>query len=161
MSGPDALPERDHGGMHPAPAPLPPVAMKILIVEDEALVALDLQECLERLGHEVVGIVRSLAEVRSLSDADAPEVALVDLHLGNGEFGPHIARLVRERFGATCLYVTGNAETAMSHRDEACGVLAKPVADSALATAMGCLERIRTGRPTGRPGGLILFEGVA
>ncbi|WP_207484018.1 response regulator [Arenibaculum pallidiluteum] len=135
--------------------------MRILIVEDEALVALDLQECLERLGHEVVGIVRSAAEVRALPEESAPDVAFVDLHLGEDEFGPDIARLVRERFGSICLYVTGNAETAMSHRDGAFGVLSKPVADPALASALACLERIRAGHPPGPAAGVVVFGGAA
>ena len=55
---------------------------RVLIVEDELLIALDLQDTLEDDGHEVVGIARDMAT--ALSHAQDASVALVDLNLTDG-----------------------------------------------------------------------------
>ena len=62
---------------------------KVLIVEDEFLVALDLEELLTRAGHEVVGVVPDRASLDRLRTP--PEVALVDVNLRDGPSGPLIA----------------------------------------------------------------------
>ncbi len=132
--------------------------MNVLLVEDEALVALDIQDYLEHLGHEVSGPIRSMAEARAIPDGRGPDAALVDLNLGRGEYGPDIARYLQERFGTVCLFVTGNAEKAKAHRGDACGVLSKPIMYPALEEAVRCLERVRGGQPPGKAQGVTLFE---
>jgi DNA-binding response OmpR family regulator len=131
--------------------------MNVLLVEDEALVALDMQDFIERLGHRVTGPIRSMAEARAIGEADAPDAALVDLNLGRGEFGPDIARYLQRRFGTVSLFVTGNADQARAHSTDACGVLSKPVVYQALVEAMRCLERLRGGQHPGTPRGFVLF----
>jgi CheY-like chemotaxis protein len=57
----------------------------ILIIEDEPLIAMMLEDFLESLGHKVVGVVETVAEALARVDAGGFDVAIVDVHLKNGE----------------------------------------------------------------------------
>ena len=65
--------------------------MKILIVEDEALVAMSMELVLEDHGHEVVDIADDLASAILAATHFRPELALVDMRLAGGDSGLHVA----------------------------------------------------------------------
>ena len=66
---------------------------KILLVEDEFLIALDLQILLYRLGCDVLGPVGSVAEALVLLRHDRPDAAVLDINLRDGLVTPVIERL--------------------------------------------------------------------
>jgi DNA-binding LytR/AlgR family response regulator len=81
--------------------------MRVLIVEDEPLVALELEELLLDEGFEVVGSATDAAQAIDLGRRHRPDVAFLDLNLADGLTGPRIAKtLVHERL-ATVVFVTG------------------------------------------------------
>jgi CheY-like chemotaxis protein len=88
--------------------------MNILIVEDELLIALDLESIVEDLGHKVIGPARTLDEALQLA-GDA-EVALVDVQLADGVTGPAIAERLSSEHGVTVVFVTGNPEMVRNSR---------------------------------------------
>jgi DNA-binding response OmpR family regulator len=106
----------------------------ILIVEDEFLVALQLEDILTDAGHRVVGIVPDQASIHRLDEP--PEVALVDLNLRDGPSGPAIARLLAEKFGTTIVYVTANPGQIGAPAPTAIGVVQKPFSQRAILTAI-------------------------
>jgi DNA-binding response OmpR family regulator len=55
---------------------------KVLVVEDEALIACDLQQILETHGYKVIGPAASLARAFDLIEQETPELALLDVNLG-------------------------------------------------------------------------------
>lgn len=57
--------------------------MKILVVEDEFLIAIDLQDHLEKLGHDVMGPAESCTSALELIFRTRPDLAIVDTHLGS------------------------------------------------------------------------------
>src|ERR1700704_5862146 len=57
----------------------------VLIVEDEALIAMDLQSLLEDAGYRVLGPANSTAAAMALLDGDEPDVALLDVNLGRSD----------------------------------------------------------------------------
>ena len=57
----------------------------VLVVEDEALIALDLQATLEDAGYRVLGPANSPATAINLIDKNLPDVALLDVHLGRSD----------------------------------------------------------------------------
>ncbi len=71
--------------------------MRILIVEDEALIAVVLADSLEGAGHEVMGPASTMAEALALCEALRPELALLDINLRDGSSGVDVARALLER----------------------------------------------------------------
>jgi CheY-like chemotaxis protein len=57
----------------------------VLVVEDEALIAMDLQALLEEAGYRVLGPANSTASAMALLDGDIPDVALLDVNLGRSD----------------------------------------------------------------------------
>jgi DNA-binding response OmpR family regulator len=106
----------------------------VLIVEDEFLVALELEDILTDAGHKVVGIVPDHAGAQVL--AQPPEVALVDLNLRDGPSGPTIARQLAERFGTVIVYVTANPGQIGKPAPTALGVVQKPFSQHAILAAV-------------------------
>ncbi|MBU4239704.1 MAG: response regulator, partial [Alphaproteobacteria bacterium] len=60
---------------------------RILIIEDEALVAMELRFVLEDLGHEVVGVATTAKGARDMAREIDVDLALVDIHLSDGPTG--------------------------------------------------------------------------
>src|SRR5262245_31660635 len=81
--------------MTPAQAS-PITGRNILIVEDEALIAMELEEFLEKQGAIVVGVVASVARGHELLNEVQPDAALLDLNLG-GEDSTPLAEALVER----------------------------------------------------------------
>ena len=120
---------------------------KVLIVEDEFLVALQLEDILEDGGHAVVGTVPDMASLSRL--AEAPDVALVDLNLRDGLTGPTIARQLAGEFGSRVIYVTANPGQIDSPAPTAVGFVQKPFTRQSILAAIsyalaGCPD---AGRP--------------
>lgn len=112
---------------------------KILIVEDEFLVALQLEDILIDAGYDVVGTV---SDREGLSAVDeTPDLALVDLNLRDGLSGPSIAREVAQAFGAKVVYVTANPDQIDEPALTAIGIVQKPFTrDAILATLQYALS---------------------
>lgn len=120
---------------------------RILIIEDEMLVAMELQAILEDLGYEVVGIAADAAGTWPLLDRQ-PSLALVDLNLRDGPTGAEIAkRLVREH-GVPVLFMTANPRLLGEGLAGCIGVLSKPCDEAAVSAAVAYALR---GRSVGMP----------
>jgi len=81
---------------------------RILIIEDEALVAMELRFVLEDLGHEVVGTVADAASARAIAREEDIDLALVDIHLSDGPTGIELGRELGQEIGVTVLCIPGN-----------------------------------------------------
>lgn len=120
---------------------------KILIVEDEFLVALQLEDILADGGHAVIGTFPDRASLQTLGEA--PDVALVDLNLRDGLTGPAIARDLAGLYGSRVIYVTANPGQIDMPAATAIGVVQKPFTRQAILSAIsyalsGCPD---IGRP--------------
>ncbi|TCU60836.1 response regulator receiver domain-containing protein [Novosphingobium sp. PhB57] len=109
-------------------------AAKILIVEDEFLVALQLEDILSDGGHAVLGTFPDAASVAAFGEA--PDVALVDLNLRDGLTGPAVARDLALRFGARVIYVTANPGQIDKPAQTAVGIVQKPFSRQAILSAI-------------------------
>jgi two-component system, response regulator PdtaR len=118
--------------------------VRVLVVEDEWLVALEIRLILEDLGHEVVGIAPDSRRAREIA-AKGVDVALVDLNLRDGLTGPAIGADLVEQ-GATVLFMTANPGQLGSGIAGAVGVLAKPVEHDELKQTAHFVEALRYGR---------------
>jgi DNA-binding response OmpR family regulator len=109
-------------------------AAKILIVEDEFLVALQLEDMLRDAGYCVVGIVPDRASLEHIQDA--PEIALVDLNLRDGPSGPSIALELARAYGTKVVYVTANPAQIGDPAPTAVGIIQKPFSEDAILAAV-------------------------
>ncbi|MBV8471456.1 MAG: EAL domain-containing protein [Burkholderiaceae bacterium] len=106
-----------------------PVAPRLLIVEDESIVALDLRDNLETLGFSVVGVAASQASALRLVQRERPDLVLMDINLGRGGDGIQTAAVMRELVDVPVVYLTAYAESEMLRRASATvpyGYLLKP-----------------------------------
>ncbi len=135
--------------------------MRILIVEDEALIAWMLADSLEGAGHEVVGPAGTMAEALALCEAAPapPELALLDINLRDGSNGVDVARALLERWGVLSIFASAQVVEARRARDVAFGCIHKPYApQTVLRGVEAAREVMNGGQPRAVPMGLELFS---
>lgn len=121
--------------------------MRVLIVEDEYLIASVLEDIVELQGHERLGPVSTVEQ--ALAYAPRADIALVDLRLADGDSGRLLARRLVDRFGIEVIFVTGDASALRDGFDGALAVIQKPFRDEDIISALSiALDRRR--RSTGR-----------
>jgi CheY-like chemotaxis protein len=84
--------------------------MKILIVEDEAIIAMHLELLVEGFGHYVCAVAASAAEAIAHAAAYLPDVALMDIYLAGGSSGIDAAREIHARHGIRCIFLSANLD---------------------------------------------------
>jgi DNA-binding response OmpR family regulator len=83
--------------------------IKILIVEDEMLIALDLKNRLERHGYQVLPVTGLAAVAVELAIQERPDIILVDIVLKGAQDGIDAACAIVEKYTVPILFITGNA----------------------------------------------------
>ncbi|WP_066795335.1 response regulator [Sphingomonas soli] len=132
---------------------------RLLIVEDEPLVAFDNEHFLTQEGFEIAGTVDSVADALALiAEAEEIDLLLVDVALSDGS-GVEVAQAAHGR-GIAVMFVTGNCPG--EAKDFAAGCLAKPYAQRDLLAAIDAVEAAIEGRKAPRklPAGFSLFGKV-
>jgi DNA-binding response OmpR family regulator len=120
----------------------PVPSLRFLVVEDEALLAMDLEMMIEDAGHRVVGEAVCLADMDRLDDDLDPEVAFVDIQLADGSSGLDVCQQIRERWpSAIVIFVTANPKMATIGRDGGHGLIAKPFSRAGFIAAMRYLTK--------------------
>lgn len=102
---------------------------KVLIVEDEPIVALDLQQELEKFGCEVVALTQSADEALVSAEEFSPDLALMDLHIVGSLDGIQTARLLRDAYQVPSVFLTAYSDDATINRavrEMPYGYLTKP-----------------------------------
>jgi two-component system sensor kinase FixL len=122
-------------------------AEKILVVEDNAAIALDLSWQLETLGYDVVGTASSGEEALEQIIQSRPDAVLMDIRLSGGMDGIETAARIPETINPAVIYLTGSSEEATLKRarqTQPYGYLLKPFSERELhATIQIALERRR------------------
>jgi DNA-binding response OmpR family regulator len=129
---------------------------RILIVEDEPLVAFDNEHFLGEAGYEVVATVDSVAAARTvLEDGAELDLVLVDVVLTDGS-GVDVAEAARA-LDIPVLFVTGSCPE--DARRLGLGCLAKPYSSRELRAALDAVDALLAGRTIRRPpSGLTLYR---
>ncbi len=78
----------------------------ILIVEDEKIIALDLQRRLERFGYSVIGMASDGAEAISLARERSPDIILMDIMLAGSMDGIEAAKQIRAQLAIPVIFLT-------------------------------------------------------
>ena len=131
---------------------------RIVIVEDEPLVAFDNEHMLGDAGYEVVATVDNLADVTRLIGEEAIDLILSDIKLRGDGDGLDVARAAAAK-GVPVLFVSGNCP--VDAQTLGVGCLAKPYSEKTLKAALKALDRKLRGEQVKRlPPGLSLYETV-
>jgi CheY-like chemotaxis protein len=100
--------------------------MKILLVEDDAVIGLIAHDWLVRSGHDVIGPAFTAPEALDLALLTMPDLAFVDINLEGHDEGVELARNLRDNCKVPCVFVSGQSASARSNVDAALGFLPKP-----------------------------------
>lgn len=125
-----------------SPSPEGGSCLRILVVEDELIVAMDLEEALKSLGHEVVAVAGSSREAVDAAGQHEPDVVLMDINLGPGPDGIETAKQIRALFGIRPIFLSAYAGDQNQRRAEAVGPIAflkKPANQAELKQALEAL----------------------
>jgi len=118
--------------------------MKILIVEDDAILAMLAAELLEDEGFQVVGPAHSVDDALVLVAGNKPDLALVDINLAGYNEGVGLARMLNLR-AVPSVFVSGQVAAAYANRDAALGLLRKPYDPEDLARVPGIVKQLLAG----------------
>lgn len=137
--------------------------MRVLIVEDEPLIAAFVQEALLDAGHQVTGRARSEETALEMASLDPPDLALVDFHLASGRSGAHVASVLRRLYGTLVIFVSGDPDACRQEAiaTGALGCLHKPFEEEDLVASVAIVQAIKDHRlPHSPPKGLQLYSYV-
>jgi CheY-like chemotaxis protein len=121
--------------------------LKVLIAEDDLMIADLAEEVLVEGGYEVCGIARTVAEAVALAQHHKPDLAILDLRLADGGLGTEIAALLRPLGRLGVLYATGNASQVVLTTADGDACLSKPYRSIDLLRALEIVaEIVATGK---------------
>ena len=118
--------------------------MRILIVEDEPIIALSTQADLEEAGHTVVGIAMTSREAFELAESGRPDLVLMDVRLAEGN-GVEAAWAIHSHWGILSLFATSYVEKPASAGNAAIGCLKKPYGQRSLVRSIEIVEQVMNG----------------
>ena len=119
--------------------------LKVLIAEDELMIADLLEETLTMSGYEVCGIARTVVEAVALADLHKPDLAVLDVRLAQGNRGPDIARRLGDRRTVGILYATGeDARRSTLTLADGSASITKPYQVEDVARALAIVREIMT-----------------
>jgi CheY-like chemotaxis protein len=114
--------------------------LKVLIVEDEALLAMELESLIEEAGHSVVGWAVSSDEAKAMVGTSKADIAFVDIHLSDGPTGLDVAEHIRRSGQPMVVFMTANPKRIPENFVGAVGVIAKPYTMNGVMSALRYLQ---------------------
>ena len=105
--------------------------LRILCVEDNPLLVMQLEMVIEEMGHIFVGSADRLQDVKSAVERFDFDIALVDIDLADGRTGGEAAQWL-ESHGKPSLFITGQEQLAGAYEHSSLGMVVKPVSEAEL-----------------------------
>lgn len=103
------------------------VASTVAIIEDEPLIAMDLESLVEGLGHKVAGVARTRVEAVALARSTRPGLVLADVRLADGSSGLDAVNEILESMGVPVVFITAYPESLLTgERPEPAFLISKP-----------------------------------
>jgi CheY-like chemotaxis protein/DNA-directed RNA polymerase specialized sigma24 family protein len=103
------------------------VATNVLIIEDEPIIAMDLESIVKGLGHQVAGNARTRTEAVEMADRLRPGLVLADIRLADGSSGLEAVHDILKSFAVPVIFITAYPETLLTgQRPEPTFLIAKP-----------------------------------
>jgi DNA-directed RNA polymerase specialized sigma24 family protein len=109
---------------------------RVLIIEDESLIALDLARIVRELGHEVVGTAATSTDAVRIAKAEVPGLVLADIRLADGSSGIDATIEILESFNVPVIFITAYPERLLTgEKPEPTYLITKPfLTDTVMAT---------------------------
>lgn len=115
------------------------MSIRILIVEDEVVIAEDMKMMLQNVGYDVSGVAYSHPEAIQSLQANTPDIILIDINLGGVKDGIDLADYVNKNFSIPLIYATSNTDPHTLEKAKKTlsnGYLLKPFSQDDLFTAI-------------------------
>lgn len=110
----------------------------VMIIEDEAIIALDIQSIVESLGHAVAGIARTRAEAVAMAASSQPELILADISLADGSSGIDAVCDILTLVDVPVIFITAFPERLLTgERLEPTYLITKPFSPETVAATIG------------------------
>jgi len=110
---------------------------RILIIEDELLIAVDLADIVERQGHEVVATVDTASKAVSAAKEHRPDLILADIQLADGSSGIDAVKDILEQFRIPVIFVTAFPQRLLTgERPEPTFLITKPYQEHVVGAAV-------------------------
>jgi len=110
----------------------------VLIIEDEPLIALQIEEIVTSLGHRVVGTATTHAQAVALFDTHRPELVLADIQLADGSSGIDAVNEILGKFSVPVIFITAFPERLLTgERPEPTYLIPKPFSDDFVRATIG------------------------
>jgi len=119
---------------------------KILVVEDESIIAMDLRVTLSRMGYEVTSVVNNALAAIQKAEQDKPDLILMDILLGGSLDGIEAAKIISYNHSTPIIYVTALKDEQTMKRaylPEPYLFLKKPYTEKELKLAIEDMLKIR------------------
>ncbi|HEY0212345.1 MAG TPA: response regulator [Paenirhodobacter sp.] len=114
------------------------VAGKVMIIEDEAIIALDISAIVSDMGHHVTGVARTRAEAVALAAREKPDLILADIQLADNSSGIDAVNDILEQFdNLPVVFITAFPERLLTgEQPEPAFLITKPYAESQVQSAV-------------------------
>jgi two-component SAPR family response regulator len=114
------------------------VAGKIMMIEDEALIAMDLENIVTSLGHRVTGVARTRTAAVALAGRETPDLILADIHLADNSSGIDAVKdILSDTAGIPVIFITAYPERLLKgERYEPAFMIAKPYTEDQVKVAV-------------------------
>jgi CheY-like chemotaxis protein len=114
------------------------LASKVLIIEDEPIIALDLENLVTELGHRVVAIAATKDDAVSKAKSERPGLVLADINLGEGGSGIDAVSEILASFDIPVIFITAYPEKLLTgERPEPTYLIAKPFLPETVQATVG------------------------
>jgi DNA-binding response OmpR family regulator len=120
-----------------------------MIVEDQAILAMELELVLGDAGCDVVGCAMDRAGAFAIAERERPNLALVDINLLDGLTGPQIAHRLVTEYGAAVIFLTANPEQIPEGFAGALGAVSKPFDEQTIRAVIDFARRFIMDRTVG------------
>lgn len=140
---------------------------RVLVVEDDPMIAESLSDILEVLGHTVLGVADNAERAIELCNENEPDIALLDIQIAGDIDGVELAEMINDEFDIPFIFTTAFADSNTISRAKErgpYGYLVKPYGvkdlNAAIEVAMGAFERLKKAEKKGGGGGHIIDRNI-
>jgi CheY-like chemotaxis protein len=120
-----------------------------MIVEDQAILAMELELVLADCGCDVVGCAMDRASAFAIADQQRPDLALIDVNLLDGMTGPQIAQRLVSEYGSAVVFLTANPEQIPEGFAGALGAVSKPFDEQTIRAVVSFARQFIVHRTVG------------